>query len=101
MRTMAPAPRRLSDDEVAEALITLDGWRLHDGKLSKGFVFANFVEAIGFMMRVAIHAEALDHHPNWSNVYRTVQVELWTHDADGITALDVQLASKMNELAGQ
>ena len=98
---MAPAPRRLSDDEVAAALTTLDGWRLYDGKLSRGFVFADFVEAIGFMMRVAICAQALDHHPNWSNVYKTVQVELWTHDAGGITSLDVQLASKMNELAGQ
>ncbi len=93
--------QRLDDDEVAAALATLDGWRLHDGRLSRGFVFANFVEAIGFMMRVAICAEALDHHPNWSNVYKTVQVELWTHDVDGITSLDVQLARKMNELAGR
>lgn len=87
------------DDEVAAALAELEGWDLADGKLSRGFRFANFVEAIGFIDRVAVEAEALNHHPEWSNVYNRVQVELWTHDVGGISTLDFQLAHKMNELA--
>jgi len=101
MRVMGRELQRLKDDEVAAAVAKLAGWQLVDGKLQREFVFQNFVEAIGFMMRAAIWADGMDHHPNWSNVYKTVQVELWTHDVGGITALDVQLATKMNELAHQ
>lgn len=92
--------RRLSDDEIALALAGLDGWQLVDGKLSREFEFGDFVEAIGFMMRVAIWAEGLNHHPEWSNVYKTVRVDLQTHDVDGISPYDFELAAKMNELAG-
>ena len=63
------------------------------------FKFANFVEAFAFMTAVAMHCERLDHHPEWSNVYSTVNVRLTTHDQNGITRLDVALADVMEELA--
>ena len=91
--------RRLQPDELTSALAQLDGWRLEDGRLCREFVFSNFVEAIGFMMRSAIRAEQMNHHPEWRNVYRTVRVALVTHDLDGISQLDVDLAAAMNELA--
>lgn len=90
---------RLLPDEITAALVELDGWQLEGGKLRREFVFADFVEAMGFMMRSAIWAERLGHHPEWRNVYRTVVVELVTHDVDGISALDLELAAKMNDLA--
>jgi 4a-hydroxytetrahydrobiopterin dehydratase len=90
---------RLQPDEIIDRLERLEGWRLDGGKLAREFVFSDFVEAIGFMMRAAIWAERLDHHPEWRNVYRTVTVELVTHDVDGISTLDFELATKMNELA--
>lgn len=92
--------RPLDPDQIEAALERLDGWQLHDGKLVREFVFADFVEAIGFMMRCAIRAEGMNHHPEWHNVYRTVRVELTTHDVGGITSLDVELASTMSSLAG-
>jgi 4a-hydroxytetrahydrobiopterin dehydratase len=91
--------RRLSHEEISSALPQLDGWRLDGGKLCREFVFADFVEAIGFMVRSAFWAERMNHHPEWCNVYRTVRVELQTHDVGGISRLDVDLAVKMNELA--
>jgi 4a-hydroxytetrahydrobiopterin dehydratase len=90
---------RLTDSEIEEALAGLDGWSLENGKLSRDFKFANFIEAFGFMTRAAIEAEKMDHHPEWSNVYSKVSVQLVTHSADGITSLDVALAMKMNALA--
>jgi 4a-hydroxytetrahydrobiopterin dehydratase len=91
--------RRLTDDEINAAVANLDGWELVDGTLRREFVFADFVDAIGFMMRAAICAQVLNHHPDWSNVYKTVRVELETHDVGGLSPLDVELATKMNELA--
>ena len=70
-------------------------WEIRDGKLHKEFVFSNFIEAFGFMTRVALQAERLDHHPEWCNVYRTVIIDLATHDAGGITALDYELATRI------
>ena len=93
--------RALSDDEIAAAVVGLDGWRHFDGKLCHEYVFANFVQAIAFIDRIAVWAETWNHHPEWSNVYNVVRVELWTHDVGGISPLDVQLAHKMNELADQ
>jgi 4a-hydroxytetrahydrobiopterin dehydratase len=93
--------RRLTDDEITDAIADLEGWELVDGKLSREFVFADFVEAIGFMMRVAIRAEGLNHHPDWSNVYKTVRIELQTHDVGGLSPYDFELATIMNELAGR
>ncbi len=81
-------------------LMPPDGWEVVDGRFRREFVFPNFPRAFAFMTACAIVAEKLDHHPNWSNVYNRVTVELWTHDAGGITALDVTLAARMNDLAG-
>lgn len=76
------------------------GWEFVDGpKLRREFHFSDFVEAFGFMTRCAIVAERMDHHPNWSNVYSTVIVELWSHDVEGVSERDVQLAEEMNRLA--
>jgi len=91
--------RRLSDDEIEQALSSLKGWSLVDGKLRREFRFANFVRAFGFMTRAALVSEAMNHHPEWCNVYGKVQVDLTTHSEGGITALDVTLAERMNELA--
>ncbi|WP_099827772.1 4a-hydroxytetrahydrobiopterin dehydratase [Oceaniglobus indicus] len=76
------------------------GWsENHDGTaISKIFAFANFVDAFGFMTRAAIHAEKMNHHPEWSNVYKTVNVTLTTHDADGVTMQDIKLANCMEGL---
>ena len=90
---------RLRPEEITAGLDRLDGWRLENGKLVREFVFADFVEAIGFMMRCAIWAERLNHHPEWRNVYRTVTVELVTHDVGGISERDFKLARAINELA--
>jgi 4a-hydroxytetrahydrobiopterin dehydratase len=78
------------------------GWEMTEGRdaIRKTYRFANFVEAFGFMTRAALHAEKLDHHPEWFNVYKTVDVTLATHDAGGLTELDVKLATRMDRLAG-
>ncbi|WP_331461931.1 4a-hydroxytetrahydrobiopterin dehydratase [Roseibium limicola] len=90
---------RLTPGEVAVKLQPLQGWNALDesgGVISKTFKFADFSEAFGFMSRVALMAEKLDHHPEWSNVYRTVNVKLTTHDAGGLTDLDFELAAAMD-----
>ena len=99
MQPVGSGLRLLLDDEVAALAAELEGWQVQSGKLSREFRFANFVEAIAFIARVAVEAEALDHHPNWSNVYNRVQVELWTHALGGLSHLDFDLARKMNELS--
>lgn len=94
-------PEQLSRAEIETELSSLDGWQQDEGRsaISKSFVFANFVEAFGFMTKVALIAEKMDHHPEWSNVYKTVDVTLTTHSAGGITELDTKLAAKMDALA--
>ena len=85
------------------ALAKLSGWSKGEGArdaIQKTFKFKDFNQAFGFMTRVAIKAEQLDHHPEWFNVYNRVEVTLATHDADGVTDLDVTLASFMDEVAG-
>jgi 4a-hydroxytetrahydrobiopterin dehydratase len=89
-------PKALSTEEVQTRLRSLEGWTLTEGKLHKEFRFANFVEAFGFMSQVALFAEKMDHHPEWSNVYNRVDVDLTTHDAGGVTELDFELAGHMN-----
>ena len=74
-------------------------WQLRNDKLYRQFLFADFVTAFGFMTQAALIAERMNHHPEWSNVYRTVEVELTTHDANGISELDFELAQAMNALA--
>ena len=96
---------KLSETDRAEALTTLGktGWQSVEGRdaVTKSFDFRNFVEAFGWMTRVAIWAEKWNHHPEWFNVYKTVEVTLSTHDAGGLTELDVKLARKMDMLAEQ
>ncbi|MGR3660854.1 MAG: 4a-hydroxytetrahydrobiopterin dehydratase [Paracoccaceae bacterium] len=93
---------QLTDIERAEALTPLqgNGWRLSKDRneLSKTFEFKNFVEAFGWMTRVALHAEKLNHHPDWQNSYKRVDVTLSTHDTGGLTKLDVRFASIMDRL---
>ena len=93
---------RLDDAERSKALADLPKWQEVDGRnaISRSFVFKNFNQAFGFMTQVAMQAEKLDHHPEWSNVYRRVDVLLTTHDAGGLTELDVRLARFMDKLAG-
>ena len=91
--------RALLDAPAIEAgLQGVPTWVLENGKLHREFVFRDFVEAMGFMTRAGIVAEKMDHHPEWSNVYKTVRVDLTTHDAGGITALDFELARAMDAL---
>ncbi len=92
-------PARLSDAEISTRLAALPGWSLAGGKLRREFVFRDFSEAFGFMARAALVAEKLDHHPDWSNAWNRVTVELSTHDAGGITALDFELAGAMNRIS--
>lgn len=92
-------PKKLGSDELATRLDSLPGWTMVDGKLHREFRFQDFVEAFGFMTRAALIAESMDHHPDWSNVWNRVVVELSTHDAGGITELDLQLAARMDRLA--
>jgi len=94
--------QKLSGAARSRALARLNGWaevKARDA-ISKKFVFADFNEAFGFMARAALAAEKLDHHPEWSNVYKTVEVTLATHDAGGLTELDVKLAEAMDKFAG-
>ncbi len=95
---------KLTDTERREAMpgLIASGWSATEGRdaIAKTYVFANFVEAFGWMTRAAIWAEKWNHHPEWSNVYKTVEVTLTNHDAGGLTAVDVKLAQKMDALAG-
>jgi 4a-hydroxytetrahydrobiopterin dehydratase len=88
--------------DVKAALAAAEGWTLAEdgGSIRRRFEFKNFSEAFAFMTRAALAAEKLDHHPEWSNVYRTVDVTLSTHDAGGLTELDFKLAKQMNKFAG-
>jgi 4a-hydroxytetrahydrobiopterin dehydratase len=92
---------KLTGDARKQAFTKLQGWSEVPGRdaISKKFVFKNFNAAFGFMTRVALIAEKYDHHPEWLNVYKTVDVTLSTHDAGGVTDLDVKLAEAMDRLA--
>lgn len=91
---------KLTEAERKAALDGLPGWRLAADRdaIVKGFKFRDFVEAFGFMTRVALLAEKADHHPEWSNVYSKVEILLTTHDADGLSARDVALAEAIDAL---
>lgn len=92
---------RLSPEQCAQALKSLPGWSLVEGReaITRIFKFKSFSEAFGFMARVALEAEKMDHHPEWSNVYNRVDVVLATHSAGGVTELDIKLAGKMDLIA--
>jgi len=94
--------QKLSGEARSRALGRLHGWSEVEGRdaISKKFVFKDFNEAFGFMARVALVAEKLDHHPEWFNVYKNVTVTLSTHDAGGLTERDITLAEAMDKLAG-
>jgi len=74
-------------------------WQLRNGKLFRNYLFANFIEAFGFMTEVALYAEKINHHPEWFNVYKTVRIELTTHEVSGISERDFKLATQMETLA--
>ncbi|KRS13882.1 pterin-4-alpha-carbinolamine dehydratase [Roseovarius atlanticus] len=94
---------KLSDTARKTTLEPLleNGWAMVEGRdaIHKTYEFENFVEAFGFMTRCAIWAEKWDHHPEWSNVYKTVEVTLTSHDVDGLSSRDTKLARKMDKLA--
>jgi 4a-hydroxytetrahydrobiopterin dehydratase len=94
--------QKLTGEARNSALAKLPGWSTVEGRdaITRTFTFKNFNAAFGFMTRVALVAEKLDHHPEWFNVYKTVTVTLSTHDAGGLTELDVELAQAMDRLAG-
>jgi len=91
---------KLTEDAIHAALADLSGWSLADGKLHRELEFADCNAAFGFMARSALVAEQMNHHPEWFNVWNKVVIDLATHDAGGVTQKDVDLATKMNELAG-
>jgi 4a-hydroxytetrahydrobiopterin dehydratase len=95
---------KLTDEDRDAALAPLleSGWHMVEGRdaITKTFVFRNFIEAFGFMTRAALWAEKWNHHPEWSNVYKTVDVTLTSHDVKGLSDRDVKLATKMDALAG-
>jgi 4a-hydroxytetrahydrobiopterin dehydratase len=95
--------QKLTGEGRKAALGTLSGWTEAQGRdaITKKFVFKDFNEAFGFMCRAALVAEKNDHHPEWRNVYKTVEVVLSTHDAGGVTARDIELAKAMNAIAAQ
>ena len=92
-------PERLTSEEIARRLAQLPGWAVKDGKLHREFSFPDFVRAFAFMAGAALRAEAMGHHPEWFNVYNRVVVDLTTHDAQGLTRLDFELAEHMRALA--
>jgi 4a-hydroxytetrahydrobiopterin dehydratase len=93
--------QKLTGAARADALAGLDGWSEVDGRdaIQKSYKFKTFNEAFGFMSRIALVAEKMDHHPEWFNVYNRVDVTLATHDAGGVTAKDIALAKTMDEIA--
>ena len=94
--------QKLTGPARIDALRKLDGWSEIAGRdaIGKKFVFKDFNQAFGFMTRAALVAEKMDHHPEWFNVYKAVEVTLSTHDAGGVTELDIKLAAEMDRLAG-
>ena len=88
----------LTENEIKSALPQLNNWKLLDNCIEKKFVFTDFLEAMKFINAVAASAEAMQHHPEWSNVYNKVTVALTTHDAGGITQKDITLAKKIDDI---
>lgn len=90
--------RKLQAGEIEEQLRSLNGWTVVNGKLHKEFKFGDFVGAFGFMSSVALIAESMNHHPDWSNVYNRVTIELITHDLGGISTFDIEFARRVEKL---
>ena len=98
---MTEARRKLTQEEIKLALSRLAGWEVVGGKLHREYRFHDFIEAWGFMSTAALLVQQMDHHPEWFNVYHTVKIDLVTHDAGGISRRDVELAEKLEALAGR
>ena len=90
--------RKLSESEIELAISSMKDWTVKESKLHRSFKFKNFIEAFTFMTEVAFHAEKMDHHPEWFNVYNTVTIDLKTHDVDSISEHDIKLASEINSI---
>jgi len=96
---MKQKPQRLNEAEIGSALAEIGGWTVQNGKLHREYRFASFVEAFGFMASGALIAEAMNHHPEWFNVYHTVRIDLVTHDVQGISQNDLEMARRFEQLA--
>ncbi len=92
---------QLTKEEINEQLINLEGWVYEDNGIVKKYVFEDFKETLSIMMGIGIIAEEMNHHPEWFNVYNKLNIRLTTHDAGGVTQLDFDLASRINEIVGQ
>lgn len=89
---------KLTDKEIESEVNKMPGWKVVNGKLSKSFEFKDFIEAFSFMTRVAMHAEKMNHHPEWFNVYNKVNIDLVTHDLNGISNYDMKLANAIDKI---
>lgn len=98
MSEEAEVYKKLSEQEIEREVSKLRGWKVANGKLNQKFEFKNFVQAFGFMTKVAMEAEKLNHHPEWFNVYNKVTIDLVTHDVNGISNYDIKLARIINRL---
>ena len=92
-------PTKLDDDTISKRLEAMPNWRREGDTIRRNLEFADFAEAFGFMARIALVAEKMDHHPDWKNVYNRVEIALNTHDAGGITELDFALAERIDKAA--
>lgn len=95
----SPRPTKLTETDLEGELTRLPGWKLVGGKLHREYKFADFIAAFAFMTSAALVAQSMDHHPEWFNVWSTVRIDLATHDAGGVTRLDIDLARAMEKLA--
>ncbi len=91
-------PSLYTPSDIQENLQWIKDWKLEGNSIHKDFKFKDFISAFGFMTKVAFHAEKLNHHPNWKNVYNTVSITLSTHDAGGLTELDFKLAKLIDKI---
>ncbi|MBA4744600.1 MAG: 4a-hydroxytetrahydrobiopterin dehydratase [Muricauda sp.] len=92
--------KKLTTNEITEALKNLSGWALKDDIIEKTFTFGDFKEAFATMTHIAFECEKQNHHPNWENVYNSLTIKLSTHDADGLTQKDIDLAKSIDEIVG-
>ena len=92
---------KMGEQEIGAEVKKLSGWSVENGKMHRVFTFKDFSEAWAFMSRVALAAEAMNHHPDWSNVWNRVTIDLMTHDAGGISRWDFDLAAKIQKMAGE
>jgi 4a-hydroxytetrahydrobiopterin dehydratase len=90
--------KKLPEQEIEHEVAKIPGWKVLNGKLNRTFEFESFVQAFGFMTKVAMEAEKLNHHPEWFNVYNRLEINLVTHDVNGISNYDIKLAENINRL---